>query len=127
MIKALGKDFDKPFKMKDCVFQGEMASRTSTQILQLQRIRFEDVNSRFQNLSSSILDLSYCRVKMTKTRFEGIKSLNSLVTAKNSSNVELKNVHFKSCEIVFSANGGALSIINSRLRMTNSQFEKVKA
>ena len=48
MIKALGKDFSKTFKTKDCVFQGDKLSRTSTQIFQFQKIRYEDINSKFQ-------------------------------------------------------------------------------
>ena len=67
---------------------------------------------------------------MTKTRFEKVQSLKGLVMAKNSSTLELKNIKFKDCRIVEREgeqflDGGALSIKNSRLELTNSVFENV--
>ena len=69
---------------------------------------------------------------MTNTIFQNLTSAVGLVQTKNTSTLELKNVHFKQCEIGQQfegqfTEGGALSIKNSRLTLTNSVFEGVKS
>ena len=63
MIKALGKDFDKTFKTKDCDFKGppnKENGQTILQIFQFQNIKYEDENSFFHDMQTSIFELSFC-------------------------------------------------------------------